>query len=66
MTTIEGAIGLVASVVAIIGALVITARYLAKRFDNWASAVVENSKAMRDLSTRVARLEGAMSKVNGN
>lgn len=66
MTAIEGIIGLIASVAAIIGSLIIVARFMARRFDRWADAIIENSKAMRDLSVRVAHLEGAMNKVNGN
>lgn len=65
VSTAEGLIGLIASVFAILGGMVIMARYIAKRFDKWANAVIENSEALRGLSERVATLEGAMSKVSG-
>lgn len=62
MTELEGVIGLIASVCAIIGALVIVARYMVRRFDRWADALIENSRAMRDLSQRVTLLEGAINR----
>lgn len=65
MTEVEGIIGLIASVCAIIGALVLCSRYLARRFDKWADALIENSKAVKDLTVRVVRLEGAINR-NGN
>jgi len=33
------------------------ARYLGRRFDRWANAVVDNSDAMRSLTERVRTLE---------
>lgn len=65
MTFVEGVVGLIASVIAIIGALILVARYLARRFDKWTEAVIENSTVMRNLAARVTRLEGAI-KNNGN
>jgi hypothetical protein len=67
MSTLEGIIGLVASVFAILGGLYIAMRWLGKRIDKWVDALVENSSVMRglsgtvvSLSRRVALLEKAM------
>lgn len=57
MITIEGIIGLIASVFSIVAALTVTARYLGKRFDKWADALIENSRAIRLLTVRVGKLE---------
>lgn len=65
MSMAEGIIGMVASVIAIIGGFIFTVRYLDKRFDLWISAVVENSSFIRELSGRIATLEGTLGK-NGN
>lgn len=48
---------LASAVVTILGGLVITARWFAKRLDRWANAVVDNSNAVRGLTVRVTRLE---------
>jgi hypothetical protein len=67
MSTLEGIIGLVASVFAILGGLYIAMRWLGKRIDKWVDALVENSSVMRglsgtvvSLSMRVRRLEDAI------
>jgi hypothetical protein len=60
MTLIEGIVGLIASVFAIVGTMIYVARYLGRRFDKWAEAVVSNSQAIRTLTTRVGRLEIAL------
>lgn len=64
-TAVEGIIGLIASVCAIIGAIVVMARWLGRKFDRWSDAVIENSSAVKDLTLRVTFLEGAISKMNG-
>lgn len=66
MSMVEGIVGMIASVCAIIGALVFTMHYMAKRFDRWIDAVVENSNAVKDLTVRVVRLEGTIEKNVGN
>ena len=63
MTLAEGIIGLLASVITILTGLAFAVRYISKRFDTWAEAVVENSKAMRSLTERVAKLEGAIEQI---
>ena len=60
MTALEGIIGLIASVIAIIGAIFIAVRYLGRKLDKWANTIIENSTAMRDLTHRVSTLEGAI------
>lgn len=60
MTFIEGIAGLIASVFAILAGMAIMVRYMAKRFDRWAEALVDNSVAMRSLTNRVFRLERAL------
>ena len=57
MTSVEGIIGLIASVFAILAGLTVACRYMAKRFDRWTEAVIENSDAIRGLIDRVATLE---------
>lgn len=60
ITVIEGISGLVASIIAIIGAFIIGVRYLGRKFDKWANAVIENSTAIRHLTDRVFTLEGSV------
>lgn len=50
----------IASVIAIITAMIFSVRYLARRFDTWTNNVVENTSAVRDLSQRVTKLEGTI------
>ena len=65
LTTVQGIVGMVASVIAILGGLTIAVRYLGKKFDKWADAVIENSGAVRSLTDRVTRLEGAVDTLKG-
>ena len=65
LTTVQGIVGMVASVIAILGGLTISVRYLGRKFDKWADAVVENSSAVRGLTDRVTRLEGAVDTLKG-
>lgn len=60
MSLIEGVVGLIASVFAVLGGMIITARFMARRFDRWVTALVDNSDAMRTLTNRVMRLEWAL------
>lgn len=60
MTLLESIIGLAASVVTIIGGVVLTARWFVKKLDAWGNALVDNSAAMRSLTIRVTRLEEAI------
>jgi hypothetical protein len=60
MTLAEGIIGMVASVSTILIGVGILIRYIGKRFDKWAEAVIENSKAIRNLTNRVVALEGTI------
>ena len=60
ITLVEGVCGLVASIIAIIGAFVIGVRYLGRKFDKWANALIENSDALRHLTDRVFTLEGSV------
>jgi hypothetical protein len=62
MTNLEGIIGLIASSCAIIGAIILVGRYVARRFDRWIDAVVENSGVIRGLSTRITTLEETINK----
>lgn len=57
MTFIEGIVGLVASVIAIVTALVLAVRYLGKKFDKWVETQVQNTRAVQLLTVRVVRLE---------
>ncbi len=60
MTSLEGIIGMIASVCAIIGAMIFIARYVVRCFDRWIAAVVENSSVIRGLSARITTLEKAI------
>lgn len=60
MTLLESIFSLGASVVTIVGGVVFTARWFVKRLDKWGNALVDNSAAMRSLTIRVERLEGAI------
>lgn len=57
MSGAEAIIGLIASVFAILAGLTVAARYLAKKFDVWTESVIDNSRAIRQLSGRVMILE---------
>jgi hypothetical protein len=63
MTLVEGIIGMVASVVTVLIGVGILVRYIRKSFENWAGVVIENSKAVHDLSTRVTALEGTLKEI---
>lgn len=60
MTVVEGVVGLIASSIAIITALFIAVRYLGRKFDKWAEAVIENSTVIIKLTDRVSTLEGSV------
>lgn len=49
-----------ASLTATLGGLIFAARYLGRKFDNWVEVVIDNSKAIRSLSSRVGKLEGTI------
>lgn len=60
MTVTEGIVGLIASVIAIVGALVVAVKYLDHRFHKWANDVISDSDTIRALTNRVATVEGAL------
>lgn len=68
MTGLEGIVGLIASVFAILGGLFLAARYIGKRidkrFDKWIETTVANTAAVTKLTVRVSALEETM-KGNG-
>lgn len=73
MTGLEAIVGLIASVLAIIGTMIFVARYIAKRFDTWTEATIENSAVMRtvssavqSLTSRVIRLENSFNQGQKN
>lgn len=64
MTLIEGIAGLIASVIAIVTAVVLAARYLGRKFERWINETVTNTKAMQTLTLRVFKLEQTIKKGN--
>lgn len=60
MTAIEGIIGLAASLCAIIGTVILCARWLGRKFEHWTETMIDNSQAMRNLTFRVSKLEEAI------
>lgn len=66
MSLVEGIVGLIASVIAIIGAIILVGRWLAKKFDRWMNEMVANTRAMQTLTLRVLKLELAIKKGNGS
>jgi len=57
MNTAEAIAGFIASVCAVVGTMIFSARWLAHRFDRWTESVIDNSRAIRGLTTRVDNLE---------
>lgn len=59
MTVTEGITGFIASVLAILTAMIFMARYLDRRFHKWAESVISDSETIRNLTNRLATVEGA-------
>lgn len=60
MTVTEGITGFIASVIAILTAMVFLAKYLDRRFHKWAESVISDSETIRNLTNRLATVEGAL------
>lgn len=60
MTLLESIVSLIASVFAILGGLIWFARYIGKKLDNWSENLIENSHVIKELTSRVIRLEEAI------
>jgi hypothetical protein len=60
MSTAAAIVGLAAAVCTVIGAMIISVRWLGKKLDAWIETNVENSRAVRGLTERITRLEGTL------